>query len=52
MKDIEEDKLIKTKMIFIRGASLRNRSDELNDLHSTFKNITIFLLLVEMIETD
>ena len=41
IKDIEEDKLIKTKMICIRGASLRNISDELNDLNSTFKNITI-----------
>ena len=33
IKDIEEDKLIKTKMICIRGASLRNISDELNDLN-------------------
>ena len=41
IKDIEEDKLINTKMICIRGASLRNISDELNDLNSTFKNITI-----------
>ena len=41
IKDIEEDKLIKTKIICIRGASLRNISDELNDLNSTFKNITI-----------
>ena len=41
IKDIEEGKLIKTKMICIRGASLRNISDELNDLNSTFKNITI-----------
>ena len=41
IKDIEEGKLIKTKMICIRGASLRNISDELNDLNSTFKNITM-----------
>ena len=41
IKDIKEDKLINTKMICIRGASLRNISDELNDLNSTIKNITI-----------
>ena len=57
IKDIDEDKLLNTKMVCIRGASLRNICDELNDLNS-YNNITQLLLVdadrnrLMQIETD